>query len=95
VTRPRARAGGPWQPGVGRHQDGRCGRSLGGAGAPDDLRPGVDTQSWLAVSGDPGARAGGRYLYHRVERPTHPAATRPEVQDRLLESCRALTGNGI
>ena len=26
---------------------------------------------------------------------THPAAARPEVQDRLLDSCRALTGAGI
>jgi NAD(P)-dependent dehydrogenase (short-subunit alcohol dehydrogenase family) len=65
---------------------------MGGPGAPDDLSLGADTQVWLAVSEDAAARVSGRYLYHRTERPAHPAASRPEVQDRLLDACRELTG---
>ena len=37
---------------------------MGGAGAPDDLDQGAETQVWLAVSDDPGAEATGRLFYH-------------------------------
>jgi NAD(P)-dependent dehydrogenase (short-subunit alcohol dehydrogenase family) len=65
---------------------------MGGPSAPDDLRLGADTQAWLAVSDDPAARVSGGYFYHRAERATHPAVARPDVQDRLLDACEALTG---
>jgi len=65
---------------------------MGGPGAPDDLALGADTQAWLAVSDDPGARVSGRYFYHRAERPADPAASDPAVQDGLLAACAQLTG---
>src|SRR3954470_24516010 len=39
--------------------------TMGGAGAPDDLKLGYLTQTWLAVSEDPAATVGGRYWHHR------------------------------
>ncbi|MFZ1994490.1 MAG: SDR family NAD(P)-dependent oxidoreductase [Solirubrobacteraceae bacterium] len=65
---------------------------MGGRGAPDDLELGADTQAWLAVSDEPGARVTGRYLYHRTERPADPAASDPALQDGLLAACAELTG---
>jgi NAD(P)-dependent dehydrogenase (short-subunit alcohol dehydrogenase family) len=65
---------------------------MGGAGAPDDLALGADTQAWLAVSDDAAARVTGRYLYHRTERPADPAASDPEFQDGLLAACAELSG---
>jgi NAD(P)-dependent dehydrogenase (short-subunit alcohol dehydrogenase family) len=65
---------------------------MGGRGAPDDLELGADTQAWLAVSDDPDARVSGRYFYHRAERPAHPAASDPDVQEGLLAACAELSG---
>ena len=65
---------------------------MGGPGAPDDLALGADTQAWLAVSDDPAACVSGRYFYHRAERPAHPAASDPEVQEGLLSACAELSG---
>ena len=65
---------------------------MGGAGAPDDLELGADTQAWLAVSQDPDATMSGRYLYHRHEQPSHAAASDPRVQDGLLSACAELSG---
>jgi NAD(P)-dependent dehydrogenase (short-subunit alcohol dehydrogenase family) len=65
---------------------------MGGAGAPDDLALGADTQAWLAVSDEPAAQVSGRYLYHRTERAGDPAASDPAFQDALLAECAALSG---
>jgi NAD(P)-dependent dehydrogenase (short-subunit alcohol dehydrogenase family) len=65
---------------------------MGGPGAPDDLELGADTQAWLAVSDDAGARVSGRYFYHRAEREAHPAASDPTIQDGLLAACAQLSG---
>jgi NAD(P)-dependent dehydrogenase (short-subunit alcohol dehydrogenase family) len=65
---------------------------VGGAGSPDDLALGGDTQAWLAVSDAPAARVSGRYLYHRAERPADPAASDAALQDALLAACAQLTG---
>lgn len=65
---------------------------MGGPDAPEDLHLGADTQSWLAVSDEPAAATSGRYLYHRVERGTHPAVARHEHQNHLLDLCQELTG---
>jgi NAD(P)-dependent dehydrogenase (short-subunit alcohol dehydrogenase family) len=65
---------------------------MGGAGAPDDLSRGDETQAWLAVSDDPEAQVSGRYFYHLAPRPTHPAVSDPAVQDGLLDACAELTG---
>jgi NAD(P)-dependent dehydrogenase (short-subunit alcohol dehydrogenase family) len=65
---------------------------MGGPGAPDDLELGADTQAWLAVSDDPEAKVSGRVFHHRRPTEAHPAASRPDVQDGLLEACRELSG---
>jgi hypothetical protein len=65
---------------------------MGGPGAPDDLDQAHLTQAWLAVSNDPGARVTGRYFYHRRLSSVNPAAQDPELQDRLLDYCRDLSG---
>ena len=65
---------------------------MGGTGAPDDLDQGHLTQAWLAVSDDPGARVTGGYFYHQRQRDVHPAAQGPELQDRLLDYCRDMSG---
>jgi NAD(P)-dependent dehydrogenase (short-subunit alcohol dehydrogenase family) len=65
---------------------------MGGAGAPDDLALGADTQAWLAASDDPAALVTGQYFYHRKPRRTQPAVRREDLQDALLEYCARLTG---
>lgn len=65
---------------------------MGGPGAPDDFEAGGDTQAWLAVSDDPDALVSGRLLYHRRVKEAHPAASDVEVQDRLVEVCREVSG---
>jgi NAD(P)-dependent dehydrogenase (short-subunit alcohol dehydrogenase family) len=65
---------------------------MGGKGASDDLDQGHRTQVWLAVSEDPGAKVTGEYFYH-LRRRTPKAATRDvEIQEKLLEECRKLSG---
>jgi NAD(P)-dependent dehydrogenase (short-subunit alcohol dehydrogenase family) len=65
---------------------------MGGAGAPDDLALGADTQVWLAVSDDADALVSGGYFFHRGRRDAHPAASDSAVQDALLARCASLTG---
>jgi NAD(P)-dependent dehydrogenase (short-subunit alcohol dehydrogenase family) len=65
---------------------------MGGAGAPDDLNQAHLTQAWLAVSDDVKARVTGHYFYHQRLESVNPAAQDPELQDRLLEYCRELSG---
>ncbi|MBC8091510.1 MAG: SDR family NAD(P)-dependent oxidoreductase [Pseudonocardia sp.] len=65
---------------------------MGGPGAPDDLDQAHRTQAWLAVGADEGARRTGRFLYHRRPAELHPAARDTELQDRLLDHCRAVSG---
>ena len=68
---------------------------MGGAGAPDDLGRGDETQAWLAVSDDPAALVSGRLFYHLRQTDPHPAASDAAVQDGLLDACRRLTGETI
>jgi NAD(P)-dependent dehydrogenase (short-subunit alcohol dehydrogenase family) len=65
---------------------------MGGAGAPDDLAAGPDTQAWLAVSDDPAARVTATFFYHRS--PIDPPAQAHDTarQDALLDYCAELTG---
>ena len=42
---------------------------MAGAGAPDDLQKGFETQVWLAVSEDPDACVSGNYFHHRKQAP--------------------------
>jgi NAD(P)-dependent dehydrogenase (short-subunit alcohol dehydrogenase family) len=65
---------------------------MGGAGAPDDLREGHLTQSWLAVSDDPAASVSGRYWYHRRQQTPAAGVNKPDFQDRLIATLGELTG---
>jgi NAD(P)-dependent dehydrogenase (short-subunit alcohol dehydrogenase family) len=68
---------------------------MGGPGAPGELRPGAETQVWLATTNDPLALQSGRQFYHRRLRETHPAVADPGVQDGLIAACYELTGEAI
>ncbi len=65
---------------------------MGGRGAPDDLEQAHLTQAWLAVGDDPEARESGGVFYHQRPADVHPAARDPELQGRLLDYCRDLSG---
>jgi NAD(P)-dependent dehydrogenase (short-subunit alcohol dehydrogenase family) len=65
---------------------------MGGAGAPDDLRMGHLTQTWLAVGEDSAAKCSGGYWYHRERQKAAVEALEPEFQDRLLARLAELTG---
>jgi NAD(P)-dependent dehydrogenase (short-subunit alcohol dehydrogenase family) len=65
---------------------------MGGAGASDDLDQGHRTQVWLAVSDDPGAKVTGEYFYHLRRRTAKAAARDVQIQEKLLEECRNLSG---
>ena len=63
---------------------------MGGAGAPDDLQKGIDTQVWLAV--DEQAALSGSYLYHKKEARYSMEADGTGLQDRFIERCEQITG---
>jgi NAD(P)-dependent dehydrogenase (short-subunit alcohol dehydrogenase family) len=65
---------------------------MGGRGAPDDLQKGYETQTWLAVSNDSGAKVSGRYFFHLAERRYNPQASDVMLQERFLSLCRDITG---
>jgi NAD(P)-dependent dehydrogenase (short-subunit alcohol dehydrogenase family) len=63
---------------------------MGGPGAPDDLKLGAVTQTWLAVSDDAAAKVSGCNFYHQALREVHPATREQRFQDELLATCAAL-----
>jgi len=63
---------------------------MGGAGAPDDLQKGIETQVWLAV--DEQVTISGGYLFHKKEARCSREADRTDLQDRFLERCEQITG---
>lgn len=65
---------------------------MGGAGAPDDMGMGAETQAWLAVSDEPGAQVSGRFLFHNREVEAHPAMHDRAFQEGLLGACAGLSG---
>jgi len=65
---------------------------MGGRGAPDPVALGADTPVWLATSSSPEALVTGRYFRHRQEERATAAAYDEDLQDRLLEICRSLSG---
>jgi NAD(P)-dependent dehydrogenase (short-subunit alcohol dehydrogenase family) len=68
---------------------------MGGAGAPDSLEGGFQTQVWLAVSNDEKAKVSGRYFYHKKEISSNPEADDILLQDRFLDLCKEITGVSI
>ena len=65
---------------------------MGGAGAPDDLKKGSETQVWLSVSDDAEAKASGRYFFHQKENRHLAVADDIRLQDELLKQCEHITG---
>jgi NAD(P)-dependent dehydrogenase (short-subunit alcohol dehydrogenase family) len=65
---------------------------MGGAGAPDDLEMGHQTQTWLAVSEDQAARVSGHYWHHRQPRMPSPEVLDTGFQDQLMDRLAELTG---
>lgn len=57
---------------------------MGGAGAPDDLTKGAETQVWLSVSSEPGAFVTGKYFHHMKQHHSNPEADSKEAQDDLV-----------
>ena len=64
---------------------------LGGNNAPGNLQEGATTQAWLAVSDEPSAKVSGFYFYHQKPQPFKRSASRPEVQERLVEYLERIT----
>jgi len=65
---------------------------MGGKGAPDDLRKGYETQTWLAISDEESARVSGKYFHHLKERSYNPVGDDVTVQEEFLSLCREITG---
>jgi NAD(P)-dependent dehydrogenase (short-subunit alcohol dehydrogenase family) len=65
---------------------------MGGPGAPDDLKQGHLTQTWLAVSDEPAAKVSGGYWHHRMQRTPAAEVMDPGFQDALFEKLAELTG---
>jgi NAD(P)-dependent dehydrogenase (short-subunit alcohol dehydrogenase family) len=65
---------------------------MGGAGAPDNLEKGYETQVWLAVSNDAEALVSGRYFHHKKQVDYKRTADDYEVQEKLLNHFGRLTG---
>jgi NAD(P)-dependent dehydrogenase (short-subunit alcohol dehydrogenase family) len=65
---------------------------MGGKGAPDSLQKGYETQVWLAVSNDEGARITGKYFFHQKQVRSNPEAEDLQLQERLLKVCEEMTG---
>ena len=68
---------------------------MGGPGAPDDLAKGAETQAWLAVSDEAAAKVSGGYFFHKKPKAVSPNARRTDLQDRLFDACRKLSGVAI
>jgi NAD(P)-dependent dehydrogenase (short-subunit alcohol dehydrogenase family) len=64
---------------------------MGGAGAPDNLEKGFQTQVWLAVSNDREAKVSGCYFYHKRQTRYLHAAKDPAVQEKFLALCEQFT----
>lgn len=65
---------------------------MGGRGAPDDLEKAHLTQVWLALGDYPEARVTGEVFYHKEPAEVHPATREPELQGRLIDYCREVSG---
>jgi NAD(P)-dependent dehydrogenase (short-subunit alcohol dehydrogenase family) len=65
---------------------------MGGRNAPDDLRKGYETQTWLATSTDDKARVSGHYFFHQKEKRYNPVADDESLQEKLLSVLNEITG---
>ena len=63
---------------------------MGGAGAPDDLVAGHQTQVWLATGDEIRPPTGGYWHHEQLEQP-HPASQDPRFQAALIDTLQTLT----
>jgi NAD(P)-dependent dehydrogenase (short-subunit alcohol dehydrogenase family) len=68
---------------------------MGGAGAPDDLALGAETQAWLAAGDDAATAVSGQYLYHRQPQSVPAAVRDVSAQEALFDYCAELTGQQL
>jgi NAD(P)-dependent dehydrogenase (short-subunit alcohol dehydrogenase family) len=68
---------------------------MGGAGAPDDLDLGAETQAWLAAGDDPATAVTGRYFFHRQTYDVPASVRRTAEQEALFDYCAELTGQPL
>jgi NAD(P)-dependent dehydrogenase (short-subunit alcohol dehydrogenase family) len=68
---------------------------MGGAGAPDDLRLGHLTQTWLATSNDPTAMVSGGYWFHQRQQSPDRRVRDVALQDQLVDRLSKLTGTAL
>ncbi|WPU66562.1 SDR family NAD(P)-dependent oxidoreductase [Peredibacter starrii] len=64
---------------------------MGGAGAPDNLMKGAETQIWLAISNDPEALVTGKYFHHKEQRKSNSLADSERNQDELVSYLRKIS----
>jgi NAD(P)-dependent dehydrogenase (short-subunit alcohol dehydrogenase family) len=64
---------------------------MGGASAPDDLRKGHQTQTWLATSSDAAALVSGDYWHHKKRQTPASEVSDRAFQDQLLARLAELT----
>lgn len=65
---------------------------MGGPTAPDDLRLGHITQTWLAVSGDEEVMTSGGYWHHQQLQEPHPLVNDESFQMQLMDALATATG---
>lgn len=65
---------------------------MGGAGAPDNLQKGYETQVWLATSNDDQALVTGQYFYHQRESSFIQDCANADLQVKLFDLCEKATG---
>ena len=65
---------------------------MGGAGAPDSLQKGCETQAWLATGTDPNAMVSGKYFFHQKQQHQRPEAEDASIQEAFLAMCERFTG---
>ena len=65
---------------------------MGGAGAPDNLQNGYETQVWLAVSNDEKTKVTGLYFHHQKAARCNPEADNVLIQDKFIDLCKEITG---
>ena len=68
---------------------------MGGAGAPDDLVLGAETQAWLAAGEDPATDVTAEYLYHRQPADVPAAVRDARAQEALFAYCAELSGQPL
>lgn len=68
---------------------------MGGAGAPDDLAAGAETQVWLAAGEGAAADLTGEYLFHQTPSDKPAGVDDEAMQEALLHRLERLTGVGL